>query len=75
MDIISIIVVVFALLAIAFAITRTRKANQILDENDKLKSANAILESRDTGTKQILGDPLIPADTKIIKLKNLHGVA
>lgn len=74
MDVVSIVVVVFALLAIGFAISKSRKANSIVDDNDKLKSAKGILESRDIQTKNILKDTGISASTKLIKLKNLHGV-
>lgn len=72
MDIISIIAIVIALVAIVMAIAKTRKAKEAIESNS---AELAMLQSRDIGTKQLLEDPHIPADTKLIKLKNLHGVA
>ncbi|EAT0097343.1 hypothetical protein EK546_09455 [Salmonella enterica] len=72
MYIISIIAIVIALAAIVMAIVKTRKAKEAIESNS---AKLVMLQSRDTGTKQLLEDPYIPAETKLIKLKNLHGVA
>lgn len=71
MNIICIVAIIIALAAIAMAVTKTKKAKQAIEANSVELVA---LQVRDIGTKQVLENPQIPANIKLIKLKNLHGV-